>query len=86
MCILDYGEIYSTYNVYMLFFMLLLRFVLIALFRYMVKLKTNVYFVDNKAFYCLIFLIIFWHWVLFNTFYHESFQQMQNKTMSGGDV
>lgn len=54
---------------------------------YMVKLKTNVYIVDNKGFYLfLIFLGNFLHWVLFNTFYHESFQKMQNKTLSGGDV
>ncbi len=76
---------YSTYNVYMLFFMLLLRFVLIALFRYMVKLKTNVYFVDNKAFYCLIFLIIFCIGFCLTCFTMNHFSKCKIR-LSGGDV
>ncbi len=37
---------------------------------------------NDKCLLYLFFLGNFLHWVLFNTFYHESFQKMQNKTLS----
>lgn len=76
MCIWEYGEIYSTYNVYMLVFKICINCVV---YIYMVKLKTNVYFVDSKGFISLFILGNCFHWVLFNTVYHESWQKMQNK-------